>query len=143
MGNKQGNIDEELKQKIYNKADDKFAMKDTNKNTKYEFTICSFNIWCPYWNDSNGVEANYPNKWKKRNNDILKLISHDKNNGDKGNNNDEKKENDGNNDEELSTDTGINADIYCIQEFWCDNKEFVNLYHEYLKNKNYKIIYLT
>ena len=137
MGNEQASMNEELHQKIYNDTENKFKMNDTNKNTKYEFSICSFNIWCPYWNDSNGVEANYPDRWKKRNNDILKLISspilsH--------NNNDEEKKDENNDD---LSDIGINADIYCIQEFWCDNKEFINLYNNYLKDRNYKIIYLT
>lgn len=63
------------------------------------FSICSFNIWCPVWKHRNSdrEESRFPDRWKKRNQDILDILCRDE--------------------EGYTKSTSINADIYCLQEF--------------------------
>lgn len=36
----------------------------------------------------------------------------------------------------------MNCDIYCLQEFWCDREDFVRIYDNYFKARNYELHYL-
>lgn len=146
MGNEQGKnvgpMDKDLQRKVYTHSKN-FQINEDNENTKHEFTICSFNIWCPFWNDADGVEAKSIDRWKKRNNDILQALSSDIKHKSKSDPNEEKVASPDNDIADIPSIPSINADIYCIQEYWCDNKDFRNLYTNYLSKRNYKIIYLT
>eukprot|EP01083_Nonionella_stella_P070190 187687_1 len=126
-------ISTELHEQIYHDHDTQFQINDkSNQGEKYKFSICSFNIWCPFWNDGNGVEANVPERWMKRHNSILNILSHS---NAQDNNTDEIKV-------DSNASPSINADIYCLQEFWCGHKQFVNLYEKYLNQQNFAIYYL-
>ena len=88
------------------------AMLEQKENKKekerYSFSICSFNVWCPFFNETgNYFELRCPDIWRQRHRAILDVLD------------------------------SMNADIVCLQEFWCDNNEFVNLYEEHFKKRNY------
>eukprot|EP01083_Nonionella_stella_P100150 282103_1 len=90
----------------------------TTDKVACEFSIGSFNVLCPYWNNS---ESKEPKLWKKRHNEILKILCTE---------HDNKKDN--------HTDA-MNCDIYCLQEFWCQHEPFVRLYESYLKARGYAL----
>ena len=101
----------------------KIDMNDDNDNTDtqkpYEFTICSFNIWCPYYNHTdNYSEQKNPKLWMARNHRILQFLADSESNG-------------------------VNADIYCLQEYWCDHNGFTQIYQQFLNTRNYSIYYLS
>eukprot|EP01084_Bolivina_argentea_P284182 486941_1 len=98
-----------------------------NKDEKHQFSVGSFNIWCPRWN---GQESNYPQLWKKRHNDILNALLNN------NNENENNKDTDDNKQQELKS---MNCDIYCLQEFWCDREPFVRMYENYFKARNYSL----
>eukprot|EP01084_Bolivina_argentea_P207370 353816_1 len=140
MGNKPSSPENnaDILKQIYTDKHDMNQFNKNNQNSKYEFTVCSFNIWCPYWNDANGLESSYKDRWMKRHNNILQILSSSSNIPNNNDNNNEIKI-DNNIENKLDS---INADIYCLQEFWCDNNDFINLYNNYLKPKHYALHYL-
>jgi len=104
---------------IITSLNDTISFVEQKKEDKsFQFSVCSFNVWCPYWN---GDEHKHPQVWKERHNGILKILCDD----------DEEK-----NENELLP---MNCDIYCIQEFWCDSGPFVRLYDNYLKARGYEL----
>eukprot|EP01084_Bolivina_argentea_P136021 239586_1 len=122
------------------------SMGNKASANKCEFSVCSFNVWCPYWNrDCN--ESNHPKLWQKRHKNILQLLCNTdlkQNDDDETNiNNTDLKQNEQVIDDNDNMLKPMNCDIFCIQEFWCDDEEFVKLYRNYLNKMNYSLHFLT
>ena len=118
---------------------DNVANESLEKEEKtHQFSICSFNVWCPYWNKDEHKDMKL---WKARHNGILNILCNDKDNNE---NNDEDMKKDKN--ESLDSNNNklpaMNCDIYCIQEYWCGSEAFVRMYENYLKARNYEIHFL-
>eukprot|EP00485_Elphidium_margaritaceum_P002508 CAMPEP_0202692348 /NCGR_PEP_ID=MMETSP1385-20130828/6755_1 /ASSEMBLY_ACC=CAM_ASM_000861 /TAXON_ID=933848 /ORGANISM="Elphidium margaritaceum" /LENGTH=346 /DNA_ID=CAMNT_0049347869 /DNA_START=113 /DNA_END=1153 /DNA_ORIENTATION=- len=120
---------------------------DTNEQKKaessYRFSVASFNVWCPHWNDNEETK-----KWKRRHRNITKILlsesspavdtkknaaSQQQSQSDA----DEDKQDD--NDVDQVSFPAMDCDIFCLQEFWCDRQDFARLYDTYLKSRGFDL----
>ena len=55
----------QMEQEIYKEGVVDYQVRESIEKKTYEFTVCSLNIWCPFWNvsDPQGVESSFPEKW--------------------------------------------------------------------------------
>eukprot|EP00484_Ammonia_sp_Unknown_P007085 CAMPEP_0197058152 /NCGR_PEP_ID=MMETSP1384-20130603/104733_1 /TAXON_ID=29189 /ORGANISM="Ammonia sp." /LENGTH=341 /DNA_ID=CAMNT_0042492807 /DNA_START=121 /DNA_END=1146 /DNA_ORIENTATION=+ len=121
----------------------------TNENAKtYQFSMATFNVWCPHWNDAEKYDE--PKRWKARHRNLTKIMlnyeeesnTHSKPPKQKNEENAKNKNNEEKADKESeNSDTlpAMNCDLYCLQEFWCDREDFTRIYETHFKAKNYAL----
>lgn len=100
-------------------------LHSSSSKTISNFSICSFNVWCPQWN---GNESQNSKIWIKRHRNILNVLLSKSNQ----------------NTNESESTSAINSDIFCLQEFWCPSNEhpFVLMYKQHFSLYNYELFYL-
>ncbi|ETO15040.1 hypothetical protein RFI_22323 [Reticulomyxa filosa] len=124
---------------------------ELNSYQPFSFSVATFNILCPYWNSKKN-ERGSKEVWSARQHQILdtlqKLLTEAKSEKKETSHVTEKTESveEGTkkqkSDEEKDKDKASNlCDIICLQEFWCDNEDFVKLYEQTFQPLHYELYY--
>ncbi|ETO12739.1 hypothetical protein RFI_24636 [Reticulomyxa filosa] len=123
------------------------------KLSSVQFCIATFNLLCPYWNWKSD-EISSKEKWLGRQEKILEMLQQLVDDEKSATQSNVSKTEDKSKEvatEEMKQQKGQGqnpeakkklCDVICLQEFWCENEEFVELYKQTLGPLGYELHYM-